>query len=56
MSEPALCGCLPVPLHRHMNLEVPSRERVVFVVSPLTSGGQNPCSFDLQDEGLVDSF
>lgn len=25
-----------------MNLEVPSRERVVFVVSPLTSGGQNP--------------
>lgn len=30
---------------------------VVFVVSPpLAGGGQNPCSFYLQDEGLVDSF
>lgn len=39
-----------------MDLEVPSRERVVFVVPPLAGRGQNPCSFYLQDEGLTDSF
>lgn len=39
-------------------LEEPSHERVVFVgpPPPLAGGGQNPCSFYLQDEGLVDSF